>query len=154
MRTSLIIDEPLQIADPLKEWRWKVGPDARSLALSRSGDAFVLMPDGRVWWLDTGAGEFAEVAPTKEAFDQLLRDPKEARRLLLTPVVEEFIRLHGPFPPGRCLGYTQLPILGGAYTVENRWSAPASEHFGVTGEIHRQIHDLPDGTDGRLRVVD
>ena len=130
------------------------GSDAKSLALSRSGDAFVLEPDGRVWWLDTGAGEFTEVAPTIEAFDQLLSDPKEATRVLLTPVVEEFIRLHGPFLPGRCLGYTQLPILGGSYTVENRWSAPASEHFALTGEIHRQIHDLPHGTEVRLRVLD
>ena len=152
MRSSLLINEPLSVSDPLAEWRWKLGGAAKIVALSQSGDAFVAQLDGKIWWLDTGAGELTEVAPSVEAFQEFLDEPAKAARLLLAPVVEEFVRLHGPMPAGKCLGFTQLPVLGGSYSVENRWLAPAEEHFGVTGEAHRQIRDLPDGTRVNLRI--
>jgi hypothetical protein len=104
--------------------------------------------------LDTGAGDLSPVADSRASFDQLLADSSETARLLLAPVVEEFIRLHGPFPLGTCLSFRQLPVLGGAYGVENRCRLSAVEHFGVTGDIHRQIRDLPDGARLDVRVVD
>jgi type VI secretion system (T6SS) immunity protein Tdi1 len=154
MQSHLLIDELLPIADPLAEWRWKLGPEAQVVALSRSGDAFVVQPDGAISWLDTGAGEVSPVAPSREAFSRLLENPSDAARLLLAPIVEESVRLHGPFPPGTCLGFTQLPVLGGAYTIDNRYRVSAVEHFRVTGDLHRQLRDLPDGVKVRLRVID
>ena len=152
MQSSLLIEEELAVPDPLAEWRWKLGGAAKIVALSRSGDAFVAELDGKIWWLDTGAGELREVAPSAPAFFQLLEQSASAARLLLTPVVEEFVRVHGPIPEGKCLGFTQLPVLGGSYSVENRWLAPAVEHFRLTGELHRQIRDLPDGTRVNIRI--
>ena len=149
-----MIHEPLPVTDILFEWRWKLGGAAKALALSKSGDAFIVHPDGHVDWLDTGVGQVHEVASSVTAFWRLLEQPQDAARLLLAPVVEEFIRLKGPIPLGRCLGFTRLPALGGTYTVENRWLAPIVEHFGVTGEMHRQIRDLPDGTQVQVRVVE
>jgi hypothetical protein len=130
----------------------EAGWPAKIIALSRSGDAFIAQLDGKVWWLDTGGGELTEVAPSAAAFLQLLEDPTTARHLLLAPVVEEFVRIHGPIPVGKCLGFTQLPILGGSYSLANRWLAPAVEHFGLTGDMHRQIRDLPDGKRVNMRI--
>jgi hypothetical protein len=154
MSGSFLIEESLSVADPLADWRWKIGGGATIVALSRSGDAFVAQADGKVWWLDTGAGELEQVAASRTEFAELLTDPANASRLLLTPVVEEFVRLHGPFPSGKCLSFTQLPVLGGSYSIENRWLAPAVEHFGVTGDMHRQIRDVPDGAKVQIRVVE
>ena len=84
----------------------------------------------------------------------MLENPSEAARLLLAPVIAEFVRLHGPFPLGTCLGFTQLPVLGGAYTIENRYRLSAVEHFSLTGDLHRQLRDLPDGAKVRIRTVD
>jgi len=154
MTNDLLIHEPLPPGDLLAEWRWKVGGAATLLHVSRSGDAFGTHPDGHVWWLDTGGGELAEVAGSVTAFEALINDAAVAARLLLSPVVMEFVRLHGPFPVGRCLGYTMLPVLGGTYTVENRWLAPIHEHFGVTGELHRQLRDFPDGTPVQIRLLE
>lgn len=152
MQSSLLINEAFPVSDPLGEWRWKLGGAAQIVALSQSGDAFVAQLDGKIVWLDTGAGDLTEVAPSLEAFQELLHEPAQAARLLRAPVVEEFVRLHGPIPAGKCLGFTQLPVLGGSYSVENRWLAPAVEHFGLTGEIHRQIRDLPDGINVNIRI--
>ena len=95
-----MIDECLQVADPLAAWRWKLGGAARVVALTRSGDAFFASTDGQISWLDTGAGEVSPVAPSREEFERMLERPSDAARLLLAPVVEEFIRLHGPFSVG------------------------------------------------------
>ena len=153
MQSALLITESLPLADPLAEWRWKIGGAARILALSRSGDAFVMQPNGRVAWLDTGAGDLEDVAASGADFEHLLEQPDQAARLLLAPVVEEYVRLHGPFPLGKCLGFTKLPVLGGSYSIENRWLAPAVEHFGLTGQLHWQLKDLTEGTNVRIDIV-
>jgi hypothetical protein len=152
MTASLLIPDLPGSIDILSEWRWKIGGAARIVELSLSGDAFVSEQDGRVLWLDTGGGTLTEVAPSQVAFYERLTRPREAAELLLAPVVEEFIRRRGPIPPGKCLGFNQYPVLGGSYKAENRWPAPILEHFGVTGEVHRQIRDLPDGTPIRIQV--
>ena len=70
MIEDLLISEPLGVADPLAEWRWKVGGAAGLVALTRSGDAFVSARDGRVSWLDTGAGDLSHVADSRAVFDR------------------------------------------------------------------------------------
>ena len=69
-------------------------------------------------------------------------------------MVEASLQRDGPFASGTCLGFTQLPALGGGYGLENRWRAPAAEHFALTGELHRQLRDTADGARMNLRVVD
>ena len=154
MDPQLIIGEPLPVEDPLAEWRWKIGGSPRVVLLSRSGDAFLIQPGGEIDWLDTGGGRLERIAQSRAEFDRVLKQPAEAARLLLSPVVEQSIQRDGPFPAGVCLGFTQLPIIGGTYTLDNRWRVSAVEHFGVTGDLHRQMRDLPGGAEVRIRVVD
>jgi hypothetical protein len=154
MSPSLLIRDLPAVPDVLAEWRWKIGGAAQVIELSLAGDAFLRLADGHVWWLDTGAGTLIEIAPSVAAFYKLLDTPKEAVKLLLAPVVEQFVRDQGPIPPGKCLGFTQFPVLGGVYTAENRWLAPIVEHFGITGDLHRQIRDLPDGAKVQIKIVE
>jgi len=154
MLNALLIQEPLALEDPLAEWRWRFGGSARLVALSRAGDAFLRIANGQVWWLDCGSGTLTAVAASVAAFERLLTQPIEAAKLLMAPVIEASLRRDGPFQAGICLGFTLLPVLGGSYALENRWRAPAIEHFGLTGEIHRRLRDAPDGTSVRIDVVD
>ena len=149
-----LITEPLPEGDVLREWQWKLGGASTVVALSRSGDAFVRDTNGRIAWLDTGAGTVTPIAESQEAFQALLADPREANQLLLVTVVDKDFETHGPFPAGTCLGFTMLPILGGSYTLENRFRLSAVEHFSVTGDMHRQMRDLPDGAKVRIRITD
>ncbi len=45
-------------------------------------------------------------------------------------------------------------VLGGQYDVSNIKIAPLREIIGVSGDIGKQITDLPDGSKIRLKVVD
>ena len=140
--------------DVLASWRWKVGRHANVVALSLSGDAFFRDEDGRVHWLDTGAGTVEHVASDEDWFWAVLTDPERAGELLLQPVVESFLETRGSFPVGKCLGYLKLPVFGGEYAGTNRVLLPVAEHFLFTGELHERIRDLPDGSQVRVTVVD
>jgi hypothetical protein len=140
-------------ADLLQEWRWLIGGHPRTIGWSLSGDVFYQDFEGRVWHLDTGAGETELVAASRDAFFDLLSNSATEAELLLRPVVEDFVDNHGPLLADECLGFTRLPILGGTYSAENRYRLSMTEHAAVTGDMHRQLRDLPDGTAVRVTTV-
>ena len=139
--------------DLLSAWRWLLGGRPRLHSWSAAGDLFYSDERGQVWQLDLGAGDAECVAESSAAFEQSLRDPDTADERLLLPVVREFEQVHGPLGPHRCLSFTTLPVFGGSYGIDNRYALAVVQHAAYTGDIHRQIRDLPDGTAIRLKVV-
>ena len=49
-------------------------------------------------------------------------------------------------------GYNILPVLGGAYSVENIKPTNIGTHLAFTGLICEQIKDLPDGTKVGIKI--
>jgi hypothetical protein len=120
---------------------------------SAAGDLFYMDAAGNVWRLDTGAGDTELVAGSTLEFESVLADAERIASLFLVPVVSAFEAAHGPLSEGQCLGFTTLPVLGGAYSVENRFALSVVEHAAFTGDVHKQIRDLPDGAKVRIRIV-
>ena len=139
--------------DLLAQWRWLLGGRPRLYGWSTSGDLFYADSQGQLWRLDAGAGEIESVADSEGAFAAQLEDAEAAEALLLLPVVRDYEAAHGALADGQCLGYRTLPVFGGAYTTENRYALAVIEHASVTGDVHRQIRDLPDGAQVALRVI-
>ena len=139
--------------DLLAEWRWLLGGIPKLLGWSSSGDLFYVDERARVCRLDTGSGELEVIADSRTAFESLLEDADRASDVLLLPVVREFEGAHGPLPNDKCLGFTTLPVLGGGYSVENRFVISVAEHASFTGDVHRRIRDLPDGTKIQVKIV-
>jgi hypothetical protein len=50
--------------------------------------------------------------------------------------------------------FKKLPIIGGEYSVDNIEPTDISVHFTLTGMIHEQIKDLPDGTEVQIKPID
>jgi hypothetical protein len=140
-------------ADLLEGWRWLLGGTARLLGWAESGDLFVIDAKGVVLHLDTGSGDLEPCASSVPEFYRELENGESTERLLLLPVVREFAVRHGRFRPGECLGFTTLPVFGGDYSVENRFRLSVAEHAAFTGDVHRQIRDLPDGAQVSARVI-
>ncbi|MEM6377577.1 MAG: T6SS immunity protein Tdi1 domain-containing protein, partial [Bacteroidota bacterium] len=53
---------------------------------------------------------------------------------------------------GKLFGYKQLPIIGGTYEPENFALTLIEIHFNLSGQIHRQLKDLPDGTRIKIKI--
>jgi hypothetical protein len=137
----------------LAEWRWLLGGLPRLAAWSSGGDLFIAYPDGSVALLDPGAGDLQRIADSLADLRNQLEDERRSKVLLQTRVVEAFEAKHGLLPSGRCLSYTTLPIFGGEYTIDNRFALTIKEHAGLTGDIHRQIRDFPEGTKVQVKTV-
>lgn len=152
---SRIDEHPLLIeARPayLDGWRWMIGADAVLLAASVSGDLFFHDFDGRVHWIDTGAGSVVCVADDIASFQRKVRTAAFSSDYLLESLVADCLRAHGALTMDRCLGYRMLPVFGGDYSGDNRVPMRAAEHFAFTGDVHRQIDGLPDGATVELKT--
>ena len=56
--------------------------------------------------------------------------------------------------PDHCYTFVRLPIFKeGLYEVSNLNPVPAKQHFAVTGSVHRQLKDLPDGTQVEISAI-
>ena len=137
----------------LDGWRWMIGEDAALVAASVSGDLFFRDREGRVHWIDTGAGSVQTVADDAASFARKLRTAEFCGEFLLESAVNDALRAHGPLGAGRCLGFRKLPVFGGDYGGANRVPMTAAEHFAFTGHVHHKIDGLPDGTAVTLETL-
>ncbi len=131
----------------LEEWHWVLPPKFHVWLLTRAGDLFITLPDASIQMLDVGAGTLSHIAANREEFYKKLDETGVADEWLMIPVVNQLVSIGVQLSPGECYSFRKLPIFGGAYDANNRMAFPIHEHFGGWGSIHRQIADLPDGSE-------
>jgi hypothetical protein len=126
-------------------WAWRLRVPFRPVLFSTLGDMFFARDDGAVWWLNTGTAELTRVADSIEHFHERLATDVADEWFL--PALIEKLQLAGKMrEAGECYTYVTLPIFAeGKYEVDNLNPVSAAEHFELTGHIHRQIAELPDG---------
>jgi hypothetical protein len=130
----------------LQEWNWLLPPVFRVWLLTRAGDLFITTPDGSIQMLEVGVGELRHVAESRDEFCRKIDDPSVADDWLMIPVIDA-LKADGVTLGGeQCYSFRVLPSLGGDYSAKNRMAFPIHEHFGGWGSVHRQISDLPDGS--------
>ena len=126
-------------------WAWRIKDPFRPVLFSTLGDMFFARDDGAVWWLNTGTAELTRVADSIEHFQERLATDVADEWFL--PALIDKLQMAGKLrEPGECYTYVTLPIFTeGKYEVDNLNPVPAAEHFELTGHIHRQIAEMPDG---------
>jgi hypothetical protein len=138
----------------LVEWRWLLPPKFRVWLFTRAGDLFITLPDGSIHMLEVGAGELRRVADSRDDACAKIDQPGVADEWLMIPVVDQLVASGRVLGPDQCYSYRILPVLGGSYKAEDRVLLPIREHFGAWGSLHRQIEDLPDGSQVQIEVTD
>jgi hypothetical protein len=130
----------------LEWWRWLVDPSLEPQVMTALGDLFLRHPDGRIFRLDTGWGKLTEVAKDEDDFHRLRMQPQNAMTWFAPQIVGELLTRGLRLRRGECFGYRVPLVLGGEYTPDNFDSTYLEVHFGILGQIHFQVKDLPDGT--------
>jgi len=70
------------------------------------------------------------------------------------PLAKEWQAKHGALPLGKRL-LPKIPfVLGGEYKVENLYAADALKGMEFRADMWRQIRDLPDGSEIKIRIVE
>jgi hypothetical protein len=136
----------------LSKWGWLLPPDLTLWIVNRFGDLILVLPDGRVQFVDIGGGTIQTIAPSREHFFDLVDSGSNANDWFAIPLVDHCVGAGLVPAPGQCYMYAIPPILGGEYSVDNFRVGGIKSHFDFLAEIHRQIKDLPDGAKVSLRV--
>ena len=130
----------------VEDWTWLIGEDKTPIMASSIGDLFLSDTDGKVHWLDIGAGVITLVADGVEDFKEKLKDEALVNELFMVDVIAELKATGINLKKGQIYSYKKLPVLGGDYSAENFEAIDMEVHFSFAGQIHRQVKDLPDGT--------
>jgi len=131
----------------LDDWRWLIGLDKQPILVTAMGNAFVQDPgSGVVELLDAGTGKLKQVAASFDEFKALLSDKSFVYENLLVDDVVHLRESGKLLEPGQVYGFEIPPALGGSFDAENVVPSDVSVHFSVSGQIHRKVKDLPEGT--------
>lgn len=138
----------------LSDWRWLVPASLRPFALTMFGDWFFEDSAGRVVFLDTVGAELSEIAPSRQAFFTERTKPENLDQWFMAGLAllcwENGLRPG----PGQCLSFKIPPVLSGPLEFDNIEVSDLMVHESLSGQIHRGVRDLPDGTQIERFVVD
>lgn len=130
----------------LSEWRWLADGSFQPVVITALGDLFLRHDDGRIFWLSAAWGQLTEVAASAEEFKRLMVQPANADAWFASDLVGDILTAGQRLRPGECFGTKIPPILGGEVEPDNFEPTDLQVHFGILGQIHRQVKDLPPGT--------
>ena len=142
------------ISEIREAWGW-VGIDPLEIVGENDfGNLIVKDTESKYWRICPEDVYCKVVANSREELDELSRDQEFLADWYMTALVEQAQQHVGPLTDGRKYHLVIPGALGGAYDVSNITSAPLVELIRFSGDIGRQIRDLPDGAKIELKVVD
>lgn len=140
--------------DILSEWRWLLPEVVSVLMVTCMGDMFVEDKNGNILFLLYDGGDVEIVAESKEELELLLKDDEKFDNWFLPVLFEKMVVAEKHLKDNEVYSLKMMGIIGGEYVVENIEPTDISVHFALTGQINKQIWDLPDGTKINLVTVD
>jgi hypothetical protein len=129
----------------LVDWLPLIPPESSLWLLTKFGELFFCQADGKIGMLQVSGFQYQVVAKDKIDFQEWLADPDKMSEWFLAPMVDrlELVGMH--LQPEQCYSFKKPLGLGGNLMIENVMAVPIREHFGLWGEVFRQIRDVPDG---------
>lgn len=131
----------------LENWNWLPLAGLTVCAVSSFGEVFFQNADGVVFQIDTIEGKLSKVSDSVSDFKKLLMLEEERDKLLFAGFVYSMKRNGFFLESGECYDFKIPPILGGEFNIDNIEKTSFVVKLGIAGQIHRQVKDLPDGTE-------
>ena len=136
----------IDLDDICSDWQWLLNNKYLPIMVSLSGDMFLVDETATTFWLDTGKGQMKKIADSIDHFKYLLEDLDNIDEWLLASTVLDLIEAGILLKENEVYSYKTMPILNGDYSLENFEPTDISVHFSITGQICRQVINLPEGT--------
>ncbi len=147
----LIPLDKLDLGKILLTWTW-LTDDKSILALTKSGDVLLKDNIGSLYFLNVGEETFECKAENYKDFFEKKLSLALTQELLFPSLVDK-LEQHGVIlKPRQVYSYTLFPILGGTYDEKNMFALDIYEHYHLSGDIHFQLKDTPDGTSVEIRL--
>ena len=145
----------MDIVEVIKEsWGWAGIEPLEVVGENDFGNLMVKDVDGKYWRLCPEDLYCKVLAHNREELDALSTDQEFLADWYMESLVEVAKDKLGPLKDGRKY-YLVIPgVLGGEYGVSNIKTLPLVELIRLSGDIRKQIQELPDGAQVKLKVVD
>lgn len=145
---DLVVDfDHLDPSVLLQSWNWLVEPGNLPIMVTAMGDVFTRNTrDGSVHFLSVGAAAHCPIASDMTEFRGLLADEEFVRYYFDVKTITVLEEAGVKLGQKQLYGLEVPPVLGGKYELPNVLPTDILVHFTVTGQIHRQVKDLPPGT--------
>lgn len=137
-----------------QSWGWVGIEPVEVVGENDFGNLIVKDVDGKFWRLCPEDCYCEVIAANRADLDQLSTDQEFLHDWYMKALVSLASEKLGPLADGRKYCLTIPGILGGAYGGDNLATAPQVELVRFSGDIARQIKDLPPGSQIKLKVVD
>jgi hypothetical protein len=142
------------LAELHKAWAWFLPKTFKPIMASTLGDIFFQQDGEAIFWLNTGTAEITQVAKSHAEFLEILKTEK-ADEWFMPGLIQQLKDAGNILKPDYCYTYVTLPIFKeGKYEASNLNPVPVKEHFGITGTIHHQIREVPDGGRVKIKIVE
>ena len=145
---------PDLLSRALRDWEWIPALVGKTpMVTSAFGDVFLNADDG-VWFLDTVEGILSREWDNPRSLQDELNTVDGQDRFLMTGLAQAAFSQGLAPQDGQVLSFKIAPVLGGAFEPANIEVSDLAVALCITGQIHRQLKDLPPGTPIRGFTVD
>jgi hypothetical protein len=145
----------MNIVDEIKEsWGWVGIEPLEVVGENDFGNLMIKDIEAKYWRLCPEDLYCKVVAQNRAELDALSADEEFLADWYMKALVEVAKDKLGPLEEGRKY-YMVIPgVLGGEYGINNIKTLPLAELIRLSGDLGKQIKDLPDGAQVKLKVVD
>lgn len=142
------------ISEIRSSWGW-IGIEPEEIVGENDfGNLMIRDVEGKYWRLCPEDVYCKVVAGNRKELDALATNQEFLADWHMEALVAQAKQALGPLPEGRKYHLVIPGALGGEYAISNIKTAPLVELVRLSGDIGRQIKDLPDGAQIELKVVE
>lgn len=135
----------IDVREVYEDWNWLVNEKIMPLMMTKFGDLFFIKENGKVYFLDTIEGEVKSICNSKEEFVAFINQKENIENYLLSYIIVDLINNNHIPSSKECYSFETPPILGGKIEADNVTIMSILVSISITGQIHRQVKDLPEG---------
>ena len=145
----------MNIVEVIREsWGW-IGIDPVEIVGENDfGNLIIRDANGKYWRLCPEDVYCEVVAENRKELDALSTDQEFLEDWNMQLLVEQATEKLGALEDGRKFHLAIPGVLGGEYGIANIRTVPLIEQIRFSGDVGKQIQELPDGTQIELQVIE
>ncbi len=142
------------VLEVLREtWAWILNDPTQVLMVNAFGNVLVTCHDGTLWRVIPEELTARKIRDDRN-YVATFEDAEFREDWQFEGVTAAAREALGPLSEGQCYAFKTWPIMGGPFVPDNMYIATMTEWLGVSGEVGRQIKDLPNGAKITLDIID